>query len=165
MRFSAIFAAASLAIGLGRACNVVKGVKVTFYGFSDNSPPGDGVAYNCAGRDYHAKGDGSYDNPLTFASDPKEYKPCEIVYFPYLKKYLRMEDQCAQCITDYGNGIKHVDIWTGKAATSCENNLTPDGTQVVVRDPPKNLSVDTSALYADGKCNKGATNPGAAGSC
>lgn len=42
-------------------------------------------------------GIGTYANPLTFASAPGEFTSCEIIYFPYLKKYLRFEDSCAQC--------------------------------------------------------------------
>lgn len=42
-------------------------------------------------------GTGTLDDPLTFASDPNEYTPCEVIYLPYLKKYLRMEDECEQC--------------------------------------------------------------------
>ena len=44
-------------------------------------------------------GTGTYDDPLTFASDPNEYDQCEIIYLPYLQKYLRMEDECTQCST------------------------------------------------------------------
>lgn len=42
-------------------------------------------------------GTGTYSNPLTFASAPGEFSQCEIIYFPYLKKYLRFEDSCAEC--------------------------------------------------------------------
>src|SRR5262245_15262186 len=85
------------AFGAAQACSVVTGVHVTFYGWADNSPAGDGVAYNCGGRNFHAGGTGTYANPLTFASAPGEYSQCEIVYSPYLKKYLRMEDSCDAC--------------------------------------------------------------------
>ncbi len=50
------------------ACSVVSGVQYTFYGWGDNDPPGDGTAYNCGGRNFHAGGVGTYDNPLTFAT-------------------------------------------------------------------------------------------------
>lgn len=80
------------------ACSVTTDVVVTFYGSPDNDPAGsDGTAYNCGGRNKHAQGSGSHADPLTFATAPGEYSECEVVYSPYLKKYLRMEDSCAQC--------------------------------------------------------------------
>lgn len=115
----------------------------TFYGAPDNDPPGPATAYSCGGRNYVAGGTGTYANPLTFATVPGEYTTCEIVYFPYLRKYLRMEDSCADCsrfdspyplspdvrnhykwrtctdvsvATDLNNGKKHIYIWTGSAA-------------------------------------------------
>lgn len=42
-------------------------------------------------------GVGTYSNPVTFASAPGEFSSCEIIYVPYLKKYARFEDYCAQC--------------------------------------------------------------------
>lgn len=42
-------------------------------------------------------GVGTYSDPLTFASAPGEFSSCEIIYLPYLKKYVRFEDYCAQC--------------------------------------------------------------------
>lgn len=83
--------------GLVQACNVVSGVHMTFYGSPDNDPPGSvAIAHNC-GRGFKAGGTGTHDDPLTFASAPGEYKACEVIYSPYLKKYIRLEDDCAQC--------------------------------------------------------------------
>lgn len=94
-------AAISLAVGqplVQAACSVVSGVQMTFYGSPDNDPPGSiATAHDCGGRNYQAGGSGAYDDPLTFATSPDEYEVCEIIYSPYLKKYLRMEDDCAQC--------------------------------------------------------------------
>lgn len=42
-------------------------------------------------------GTGTYSDPLTFASAPGEFTTCEVIYVPYLKKYARFEDYCAQC--------------------------------------------------------------------
>lgn len=79
-------------------CSAITDVAITFYGSPDNDPPGsDDTSYNCGGRNKHAQGLGTYENPPTFATAPGEYKECEMVYLPYLKKYLRMEDSCAQC--------------------------------------------------------------------
>jgi hypothetical protein len=80
-----------------QGCSITTGVTTTFYGAPDNDPPGAATAYNCGGRNYVAGGTGTYANPLTFASAAGEYNSCEIVYFPYLKKYLRYEDYCQQC--------------------------------------------------------------------
>ena len=84
-------------LGVANSCSVTNGVTITFYGYPDNSPPGPGTAYNCGGRNNIAGGTGTYADPLTFASDSSEYSVCEIIYLPYLKKYLRMEDSCTQC--------------------------------------------------------------------
>jgi len=70
--------------------------KITFYGEPDNSPPGCDTAYDC-GNGFKAGGVGTFDNPLTFASSLDNFKKCEKVYFPYLKKYLIMQDDCVQC--------------------------------------------------------------------
>lgn len=89
----------------------------------------------------------------------------EIVYFPYLKKYLRLEDYCAECTTDYTNGFKHIDVWTGGSATidtqaqiDCEDALTPDANQTVIRNPSKDLAVNSGALWdLDGRCHTNRT--------
>lgn len=52
----------------------------------------------------HAKanktGNGTYNNPLTAASAaPGEFNECEMLYLPYLQKYVIIEDTCAQCST------------------------------------------------------------------
>ena len=83
--------------GSAKACSITSGVHMTFYGYPDNDPPGPATAYNCGGRNYVAGGVGTYSNPLTFASNKGEYSVCELVYSPYLRKYLRMEDDCAEC--------------------------------------------------------------------
>lgn len=92
-----IVATAASLLGAAQGCSVVSNVKITFYGAPDNDPPGDATAYPCGSRNYHAGGTGAYNDPLTFATAPGEYDQCEIVYFPYLKKYIRMEDYCEQC--------------------------------------------------------------------
>lgn len=83
--------------GLAKSCSIIDNVKMTFFGYPDNSPPGAGTAYDCGGRHNIAGGRGTYTDPLTFASANSEYAPCELVYSPYLKKYLRMEDHCVEC--------------------------------------------------------------------
>ena len=83
--------------GLVMSCSVTNNVKMTFYGFPDNDPPGPGTAYDCGGRSNIAAEMDTYGDPLTFASARDEYAPCEVIYIPYLQKYLRMEDHCEEC--------------------------------------------------------------------
>lgn len=99
------------------------------------------------------------------------YIPCgllntgEIVYFPYLKKYLRLEDYCAECTADYNTtGYKHIDVWTGGSATinnqsqiDCEDALTPDANQTVIRNPARNLAVNSGALWDGRSCHTART--------
>lgn len=154
-----------------RACSTRSGVTHTFYGYPDNDPPGAGTAYNCGGRNNIAGGTGTYSNPLTFASAPGEFSTCEIIYVPYLKKYARFEDYCAQCTTDWKSGKYHIDLWTGSSTVNggqsqinCENALTPNA-QSIVRQPPSNLAVDSTALYANGQCRTDHTYNGNPASC
>ncbi|KAL1965122.1 hypothetical protein VTN77DRAFT_6035 [Rasamsonia byssochlamydoides] len=147
------------------ACKVQKNVQQTFYGYPDNSPPGASIAYTQCGRS-EAGGTGTYDDPLTMATASGELKVCEIVYAPYLKKYLRYEDECAQCETDWQSGEWHVDTWTGSSTQNggqkqinCEDDLTPDAGQAIIRNPSKDLPVDTTALFSNGKCQTSHTYP------
>ncbi|GAB1206825.1 hypothetical protein APSETT445_005527 [Aspergillus pseudonomiae] len=103
----------------------------TFYGFPDNDPPGCAIAYDC-GRGLTAGGVGTFNDPLTFASAPGEFQICEIIYDPYLRKYLRMEDSCDSCNRNWANKVWHIDIWTGSSTVNggndqldCENKYTP----------------------------------------
>ncbi|KAJ4396870.1 hypothetical protein N0V93_001092 [Gnomoniopsis smithogilvyi] len=151
-------------------CSGIKYVEnstVTFYGGPDNDPPwNDATAYSCdPARGFHAGGTGSYDDPLSFATADGEYDECEIVYSPYVKKYLRRDDFCATC------NAPHIDIWTGSSITNrhgekqikCEEHMTPDQGQRVIRNPPKNLPVSTKPLWDGFKCHTNRVHPGAKG--
>ena len=130
-------------------CTVIPKVSYTFYGYPDNDPPGADIMHDC-GRGTSAGGVGTFDNPLTMATAPGELNTCEVVYSPYLRKYLINEDYCEQCTTDWVSHIWHGDIWLGGNSTTqgteqldCEMKLTPgEGSQVVVRDPSRDLPVD-----------------------
>jgi len=170
--FNAFTSILSLALAAStvNACSTQGDTTVTFYGYPDNSPPGAGTAYNCGGRNNIAGGTGTYADPLTFATADGEFQQCEIIYLPYLKKYLRYEDSCEQCTTDWSSGKAHIDVWTGSNSSNggqnqidCEDSLTPDA-QSIVRSPPNNLDVDDSALF-DGSCHTDHTYPGNAASC
>jgi hypothetical protein len=159
-------------------CSQVEQVKVTFYGWPDNSPPGPAISCQlesrgncntgsgsctststnsnpsstpssiCGPRGEIAGGTGTYDDPLTMASAGEWFCHLEVVYLPYLQKYLRYEDYCQACVEDVPKGI-HIDIWTGSNTTSggnlqleCENTLTPTPLQSMIRNPLPNLTVD-----------------------
>lgn len=88
------------------------------------------------------------------ASAAGEFSLCEIAYVPYLKKYVRYEDDCEKCTEDFAQGQRHIDVWTGSSTVNggqeqidCEDNLTPDGEVSIIRSPGSNYAVDTTILY------------------
>ena len=97
MKNTTLISLSAFFFGASQACSKVTKSQITFYGWPDNDPPSAQTAYNCGGRNFVAGGTGTYSDPLTMASAPGEYSQCEIVYVPYLKKYARLEDYCAQC--------------------------------------------------------------------
>ena len=123
---------------------------VTFYGYPDNSPPGRQIAHPVIHK--VAGGDGTWCNPTTFATEPKNDKfiPYGMkIYVPYMKQYFVREDDC----TYSGNqhlGCRHiwVDLWIGGGAQSepqavinCENSLTKGHAVPIVLWPKSNLPV------------------------
>jgi hypothetical protein len=133
--------------------------RVTFYGWPDNDPPGNGIAYPRVHSG--ASGTGTYADPITFATDPKEWAPGTILYLPYLKRYVIMEDSCADCITDWKSGKHHIDIWVNSdgrldnQVLACENALTAENAPVEVA-PPADRPVDATPLFdpTAGTCSK-----------
>jgi hypothetical protein len=128
----------------GLACQQVSKFFITFYGWPDNDPPGTDIAYDC-GRGNTAAGTGTFADPLTMAAAVGIFTECQVVYSPYLKKYLRFEDICADC---RGNWM---DVWLGSflldggdALGDCELTLTgaDKATHMVLKDPPQDLPVD-----------------------
>jgi len=151
----ATFAALALFMSSALACQPTSNYLMSYYGYVDNDPAGPAVSYNCGGRGGKAGGDGSYANPLTAAVAKGIFAECELLYSPTLKKYLRIEDQCATCDGAW------IDIWTGpttsnggSALRTCENTLTGSFTarHVLIQSPPDNLEVTTAELF-DGTCN------------
>lgn len=63
------------------------------YGKSNHRDP---IAYPECGRRVPG-GIGTYESPLTMASAPGAFGKCEIIYVPYLLKYVRFEDLCLDC--------------------------------------------------------------------
>ena len=43
------------------------------------------------------------------ATAPGEFAECEIVWDMYTEKYIRFKDTCAECVTDWDNGVYRID--------------------------------------------------------
>ncbi|HVW27716.1 MAG TPA: hypothetical protein VHC69_20265 [Polyangiaceae bacterium] len=131
---------------------------VTFYGWPDNDPAGNGIAYPKLHKG--ASGTGTFADPITFATDPTEWMPGTILYVPYLKRYVIMEDSCAECIQDWNTHKYHIDIWLDSDGSfdsqvlDCEDTLTRSKTSVEI-DPPPDRPVDSIPLFdtKTGTCN------------
>jgi hypothetical protein len=121
---------------------------ITFYGWPDNSPPGNKIAHGIIHK--HAGGDGTYCNPTTFATEKANDKtiPYGIkIYVPFIKQYFIREDLCAASGPKKGsgsNGCKKLwfDLWIGGTAKSkahevitCERELTPNAKVDVILYP------------------------------
>ncbi len=148
-------------------------VYATYYGWYDNTPPGCATAYSgCAG------GTGTYQHPITFASDKHEFPVGTILYYPTIEKYVRMGDDCQECDADWsgkgpdgGPHLYHVDIWIGGQdgnefdVINCEDALTqgmPNGAPLLtpfIENPPSNMPVSTEPLFntSTSHCFGGAT--------
>jgi transcriptional regulator with XRE-family HTH domain len=128
-------------------------MRVTFYGPPDNDPPGNGISNSVIHKD-GADGDGTFDNPTTFATDKNEQKPGTKIYVPYLKRYFIMEDTCATCTQDFNNKplALRISLWIGREGTpdelvNCEKGLTEVGTVPVTVNPDKGLKVASGPLF------------------
>jgi len=76
----------------------------------------------------------------------------------------KADNSCAECITDWKKKEYHVDLWMGpsfeqnaKPLYACEDKLTQGngpghGTGTIIVNPAKDLPVDTTPLYLNGKC-------------
>ncbi len=136
-------------------------VYATYYGWFDNTPPGCATAYSGC-----ARGIGTFQRPITFASDKHEFPVGTILYYPTLEKYVRMGDDCQECDEDWsgkgpdgGPRFHHLDIWIGGKGgnefdvINCEDGLTqglPDGAPLqtpFIVNPPSNLPVSTEPLF------------------
>jgi len=137
---------------------------VTSYGDNDNSPPSADIAYPKNGgyptlHNLATEGKGTYSDPITFATDKSEIGIGTRIYVPFLEKYFIMEDDCAECDSDWSGSHKyHVDLWMGPqhpsnatALYNCEDSITRDSTRIIVK-PASNLTVDTTPLFKNNKC-------------
>jgi hypothetical protein len=155
--------------GTARA-STTRNFLVTLYGWPDNSPPGDAIAYpqNEGNPTIHnvASGVGTYSNPITYATDQAELPIGTIVYYSYLHRYFIMEDDCTECDEDWtgqgpdgGPRLYHIDLWIGgqngnsNDVINCEDDLTQNSAPVII-NPPSNEPVDTTPLFnsSNNKC-------------
>jgi|SRR3989344_2112408 len=132
-------------------------VQVTFYGWTDNDPPGKTIAYpkNRYSQALHqeAGGVGSLADPVTLAVKKDAWKVGTRFYLPYLKKYGIVEDLCANCEDN------HLDVWMESNGNfpdqllACENKWTKRR-EVVEIDPSANHSVDLRPFFDinEGSC-------------
>jgi hypothetical protein len=160
--------------GLGGPTHTVSAT-VTFYGWPDNSPPGNAIAHPVIHSG--AGGDGSYCNPTTFATEPTSSENAKfpygtVIYVPLVQKYFIREDDCTNSGPSSGSGSNGcsgiwTDLWIGGDANSnfskvvsCEQQLTPSGKVNIIIDPPSNETVNwTGPIYSDQLgCNKGGTS-------
>jgi hypothetical protein len=161
--FLVVLSVLTLAIGVASSAPAPSTVNIyaTYYGWFDNTPPGCATAYaGCA------SGNGTYADPITFASDTKEFPVGTILYYPTLEKYFIMEDLCQECTEDWrGHGpdggpeLHHVDLWLdGEGGNefdviNCEDALTqglPDGAPLLtpfIKSPPDNEPVSSEPLF------------------
>jgi 3D (Asp-Asp-Asp) domain-containing protein len=132
-------------------------MEVTFYGWDDNSPPGNAIAYpkSSGYPTIHdaAGGTGTYADPITFATDKNELPIGSIVYAPFIEKYLVMEDDCGGCDSDWATMSWHIDVWMNSDGTEnpsalfdCEDQWTQCSTNIVIHPPP-GLTVTTTPLF------------------
>ena len=136
---------------------VQRKVEVTFYAAADNDPPGSAQIAYPNSRHASAGGSGTVADPLSLATDPREIRPGVLVYYPPVRKYFVMEDDCAPCIDQWSQDrTPHVDLWmsnsTAPAVQDCEAALTPDDPDTIILNAPTDLPVDARPLFTGGRC-------------
>lgn len=98
-----------------------------------------------------AGGIGTYDNPITFASQKDEFRPGQRIYIPILHRYFMKEDWCSTCYTRHDHKWQ-TDLWIGKVSRAQLNSADPHDainwwfSTTIIIDPPKGLKVDTGPL-------------------
>ncbi len=116
------------------------------------------IAYPNSQHAIATEGSGSFDDPVTFATDPREIAPQTMIYVPHLQKYFRMEDGCAECTTDWNNGAWHVDLFMGPnnalqpepALANCEDSVTRNATIYI--GAGRGWPVDPQKMFQNGQC-------------
>ena len=147
---------------------------ITGYGWPDNTPAGNAIAYPVIHSG--AGGVGSYSDPITLAVghsiinnvDIPDYPVGTKFYVPNLRKYFIVEDVCGDgatpqngpCHSGYPSGTTSwVDVWVGGqgVATSsvyaCENAIT--GAHLIIKNPASTyLVVEGSIVTPTGACSQ-----------
>src|SRR4051794_30955440 len=115
--------------------------KVTMYGYPDNDPP---FSATIAHPVIHqtASGTGTFEDPITFATDPRDIPYGTKIYVPYLQKYFINEDLCADAASSKSDGL-HVDLWAGgskatnvNALLAVEDANTRQSAQIILNAEP-----------------------------
>ncbi|MBV8602059.1 MAG: hypothetical protein JO359_10895 [Candidatus Eremiobacteraeota bacterium] len=138
---------------------------ITFYGWPDNTPPGNAIAHPVIHN--VASGSGTWCNPTTFATEPtvaeNKLIPYGIkIYVPFLKQYFVREDDCTPSGPSTGsgnNGCYRVwfDLWIGgdgksnvNALVNCELSMTPPAKVQVILYPKATMPVaHPGPIYSD----------------
>ncbi|MEK7116075.1 MAG: hypothetical protein AAB879_01630 [Patescibacteria group bacterium] len=136
----------------------------TSYGYNDND---DGfghygtaaIAYPDSRHPIATEGLGTYTDPITFATDPREIPPHTMIYVPYLQKYFVMDDGCVECTRDWNNGKKwRTDLFMGgnkarqpePALANCEASITRN--DIMYLNAGSGYPVDMTPLFSGGVC-------------
>jgi hypothetical protein len=101
-----------------------------------------------------AGGTGTYDDPVTFATDSDEEPPGTVIYVPAYLKYAIMEDACSDCSNAWTSSMTYAfKFWLASDARSdpravlqCERTWARSMTAVEVNPPPGRM-VDTTPLF------------------
>ncbi|HEY4457757.1 MAG TPA: hypothetical protein VGN81_25810 [Pseudonocardiaceae bacterium] len=149
-----LVAGGSLGTGIASASTATSSHDyITFYGYTDNNPPGRAITHGCLHD--QAGGTGTYADPVTYAQGDDNGPWCQRIYVPFLKKYFIHEDsECGDECTP--SSKQHVDLWMGGDANSthdpektalldCEDQWTTHDT--VVLNPPETEPVDTTPMF------------------
>ena len=131
-------------------------IKLTGYSFQDNNPPGSATVSCPQIRSHHGKagGTGTYDDPLTVASDGKNggagqfgVKCGSRFYVVNLQRYVVVEDTGN---TADKQGI-HLDTWVADDPTkTCMDKIT--GPSKAIPNPPPGLPVIAGPIGSNSRC-------------
>jgi hypothetical protein len=146
-----------------RSCNISEGSQsvntkntLTWYGSTDNCPPGTSIDSQPGGGVAGAGGIGTWDDPLTMAyTKHVELKHGDCIYVHEFKKYFIYEDTCEECKKG------HYDLWMGPSNISgvaannlidCEVQMTRSNAHII-NNPPDNLEVDQTPIFDENRAN------------
>ena len=98
-----------------------------------------------------AGGIGTYNNPITFASQTDEFRPGQRIYIPILHRYFMKEDWCSTCYMRKDHKWQ-TDLWIGKVSRAQLRSTDPHNAinwwfrTAVIVNPPRGLKVYTRPL-------------------